>query len=74
MVALTDESGVICAQGCVTGFTSVHNRPVPPGHLSVVVTSKVDGKQVSPPCPGPFDGSIVEVGEFHAWRLSKICF
>ena len=57
-----DLNGVVCAEGCITGFDSVHSRPKPPGQLSVLLTSVAEGKSVPPPTPSPFDNNKVEVG------------
>lgn len=73
VVWLNDEDGIVCGQGCITGFSTLHNRQVPSSHASVVVTSLVAGKQVAPPCPSPFDGDVVQLGEFHIWPLSRVC-
>ena len=50
----------------------VHNRPLLPDHLSVLVTSTVSQIQVAPPCPSSFDEVTVEEGGFYAWPLSRI--
>lgn len=67
---LLDPDGVVCAEGCITGFDSVHSRPIPPGQLSVLLTSVAEGKSV--PTPSPFDNNKVEVGGFYAWPLSRL--
>ena len=71
-MTLMDNDGIVCAEGCVTGFNSVHCRPLPPGHLSVVVSSLVEKIHVRPPCPSAFDGNTVEVGGFYAWPFSRL--
>ena len=71
-MVLLDPDGVVCAEGCITGFNSIHSRPVPPGQISVVLTSVVEGKSVSPPYPTPFDGDKIDVGGFYAWPLAGL--
>ena len=50
----------------------VHNRPLLPGYLSVLVTSTDSQMQVAPPCPSSFDDNLVEEGGFYAWPISRI--
>lgn len=71
-MTLMDNDSVVCGEGCVTGFNNVHGRPLPPGHLSVVVSSLVEGIYVPPPCPSAFDENTVEVGGFYAWPFSRL--
>ena len=56
-MVLQDSDGIVCAEGCITGFSSVHSRPIPPGDVSVLLTSVVEGKSVPPPNPSPFDSN-----------------
>jgi hypothetical protein len=67
-----NDDGVVCAEACVTGFNMVHNRPLLPDHLSVLVTSIASNKEVVPPCPSSFDEITVEEGGFYAWPLSRM--
>ncbi|CAB4018791.1 Hypothetical predicted protein, partial [Paramuricea clavata] len=72
VVELTNDDGVVCAEACVTGFNMVHNQQLPPGYLSVLVTSTVSEMQVAPPLPSSFDDTTVEEGGFYAWPLLRI--
>ena len=72
LVQLTNDKGVVCAEGCLTGFSSVHNQPVPASFRSVVVTTVTEGISVAPPCPTSFDNNVVEEGGFYAWPVSQI--
>ena len=71
-MVLLDPDGVVCAEGCITGFNSVHSRPIPPGQISVLLASVVEGRIIPPPFPSPYDEDKVEVGGFYAWPLSRI--
>ena len=73
VVTLLDPDGVVCAEGCVTGFGSLHGRAMPPEHYSVLLVSVQEGRRILPPCPSSFDDSTeVEVGGFYAWPLSRL--
>ena len=71
-MVLLDPDGIVCAEGCIKGFTSVHSCPIPAGQILVLLASVIEGKSVHVPCPSLFDAHKVEVGRFYAWPLSRL--